>query len=344
MELRYSFDPERFYLGTLCKRGHAWPGTQQSLRLIYKDKRGRTVNHCVGCKSTKGDNWLHSWIDHEAMGLETGQTLGKLCSEGHRWNGLDVSIRSHGHCIECERLRKIERSRSRPRKTERRWIPELRGIQQPTERRRLYKRMMRERLREQGLTAKGTTPVTVRILGCAENARLQRALRAARRCPSVARLVMEEQKRYWREHPETKREHDKQWARDSWWLEYQINPDLRLYVRQKSKRRKALLRQQTAHQIKPRLIRARFAQFDNCCAYCGATGDMQIEHVVPISKGGTHAMGNIVPACRECNYSKREHEVERWYRSQPQFSEKRWRKICRVLGWDRGSVGQLALL
>jgi 5-methylcytosine-specific restriction endonuclease McrA len=207
--------------------------------------------------------------------------------------------------------------------------------------------MVREKLREQGLTAKGTLPLRLNGAmpkGDQSQALLRNAIRAAGRCPSVARLVMDEQRRYWREHPEAKREHDKQWDRASWWLQYQINPDLRLYVRQKSKRRKALLRQQTAHQIKPRVIRARFAQFDNCCAYCGAAGDMQIEHVVPISKGGTHAIGNIVPACQACNYSKREHEVERWYRAQPQFSEKRWRKICRVLGWDRGSVGQLALL
>lgn len=170
------------------------------------------------------------------------------------------------------------------------------------------------------------------------------AIGRAGRLPSVARLVINEQRRYWRENPEAKKAHDKQWAKDSWWLEYQTRPDLRLYVRQKSKRRKALLREQTAHQIKPKQLRARFAQFGNCCAYCGAAGDMQIEHVIPISKGGTHAMGNIVPACQDCNFSKRDHEAERWYRSQPQFCEKRWRKICRVIGWDRSSVGQLALL
>jgi 5-methylcytosine-specific restriction endonuclease McrA len=177
-----------------------------------------------------------------------------------------------------------------------------------------------------------------------QQCQLESALKTASRAPSVPRLVMDEQRRYWREHPEAKREHDRQWAQASWWLEYQTNPDLRLYIRQKSKRRKALLREQTAHQITPKQLRARFAQFGNCCAYCGAAGDMQIEHVVPISRGGTHAIGNILPACLDCNYSKRNAEVERWYRSQPQFCEKRWRKICRVLGWDRSAVGQLALL
>lgn len=173
---------------------------------------------------------------------------------------------------------------------------------------------------------------------------IRNAIRNAGKLPSVAHLVMNEQKRYWRAHPEAKREHDRQWCQVKWWLQYQTRPDKRLYVRQKSKRRKALLRQLTAHQIKPSDLRARFAQFGNCCAYCGAVGDMQIEHVVPISKGGTHAIGNIVSACKDCNYNKRDHEVEAWYRQQPSFTELRWRKICRVLGWHRSGVGQLALL
>lgn len=274
MELAYTFDSSCFRLGSLCKRGHEWCQTGQSLR--------RTS---VG-----------------------------------------------GGCIECEKMHAIIRTKSGKRKRQR--------------------ADRCQRLRRQGLTARGTVPLRIDGAVCkgerneaiALELALQRATRNSGRLPSVARLVMDEQRRYWRENPEAKREHDRQWARASWWLEYQTRPDLRLYVRQKSKRRKALLRKQTAHQIPAKQLRLRFAQFDNCCAYCGASGDMQIEHVVPISKGGTHAIGNIVPACQTCNFSKRDHEVEQWYRMQSEFSEKRWRRICRILGWDRSAVGQLALL
>ena len=169
-------------------------------------------------------------------------------------------------------------------------------------------------------------------------------IKAIKPATSVAKLAMDEQQRYWKENPEAKKEHDRQWGQAKWWLEYQTRPERRLYIRQKSKRRKALLREQTAHQIRPRELRARFVLFGNCCAYCGASGDMEIEHVIAISKGGTHAMGNIVPACHDCNSSKRAKEPETWYRQQPFFTECRWRKICRVLGWQRSSVGQLALL
>lgn len=154
---------------------------------------------------------------------------------------------------------------------------------------------------------------------------------------------MNEQKRYWTENPEAKAEHDRQWAQASWWLTYQTKPDLRLYHREKSKRRKAQDRGQTAVQLSTAAIRRRFNEFGNGCAYCGAQGDMEIEHVVAISRGGAHDIGNIVPACHDCNTSKRRREMERWYREQPFFSELRLRRIRRVLHAPMGHQLALAL-
>ncbi len=44
--------------------------------------------------------------------------------------------------------------------------------------------------------------------------------------------------------------------------------------------------------------------FNHECAYCGSKEDLEQEHIVPVSDGGTYAIGNIVPACRKCNASK----------------------------------------
>lgn len=41
------------------------------------------------------------------------------------------------------------------------------------------------------------------------------------------------------------------------------------------------------------------------CAYCGRKGRMVVEHVIPISLGGSTTLSNVVPACHDCNAAKR---------------------------------------
>lgn len=55
------------------------------------------------------------------------------------------------------------------------------------------------------------------------------------------------------------------------------------------------------------------AHYRHSCAYCGAAGvPLEIDHVVPISRGGRHAIGNVVPACVPCNRSKFNHFLSEW--------------------------------
>lgn len=45
--------------------------------------------------------------------------------------------------------------------------------------------------------------------------------------------------------------------------------------------------------------------FGRACAYCGTTEkELTMDHVVPLSAGGDHTLGNIVPACLSCNVRK----------------------------------------
>jgi 5-methylcytosine-specific restriction endonuclease McrA len=39
------------------------------------------------------------------------------------------------------------------------------------------------------------------------------------------------------------------------------------------------------------------------CAYCSNVATT-VDHVIPLSRGGTNFEGNLVPACRRCNSSK----------------------------------------
>jgi 5-methylcytosine-specific restriction endonuclease McrA len=44
----------------------------------------------------------------------------------------------------------------------------------------------------------------------------------------------------------------------------------------------------------------------NCgrCAYCGIDGPLHADHRIPLSRGGSNSIDNILPACRRCNLRK----------------------------------------
>jgi len=47
------------------------------------------------------------------------------------------------------------------------------------------------------------------------------------------------------------------------------------------------------------------------CLYCGAESS-HIDHIVPLSRGGEHRIGNLAPACRACNLAKSNKFISEW--------------------------------
>ena len=53
---------------------------------------------------------------------------------------------------------------------------------------------------------------------------------------------------------------------------------------------------------------------DECCVYCGDEAN-SVDHIIPISKGGTDDLNNLVAACTRCNYSLgNKTKVVKWLR------------------------------
>jgi 5-methylcytosine-specific restriction endonuclease McrA len=52
--------------------------------------------------------------------------------------------------------------------------------------------------------------------------------------------------------------------------------------------------------------------WDHRCAYCHQDRQLTMDHVVPISRGGKHSIGNLVPACKSCNSAKRDKFISEW--------------------------------
>lgn len=159
--------------------------------------------------------------------------------------------------------------------------------------------------------------------------------RAAKRPPEAQR----EATRRWRDknpgnewrkrNPERDRENARRYQRTSkakaykrQWLE--ANRDLmREYQRDWQKRnpeKVAAWRQSTRAKRKQAEVRdvtsddwrRLVARYRGECAYCGQVCQPTIDHVVPLSRGGRHSIGNIVPACWSCNFSKNARTIVEW--------------------------------
>lgn len=48
------------------------------------------------------------------------------------------------------------------------------------------------------------------------------------------------------------------------------------------------------------------------CIYCGSKLLIEIDHIIPIARGGRHSIGNLAPACRACNRNKTDYLVMEW--------------------------------
>ncbi len=74
--------------------------------------------------------------------------------------------------------------------------------------------------------------------------------------------------------------------------------------------RRAVVRRQ----INPREIERMLTRQRWICAYCSADLHFgyHLDHVVPLSRGGQHTIGNLVGACPRCNCSKGQKLLSEW--------------------------------
>ena len=51
-------------------------------------------------------------------------------------------------------------------------------------------------------------------------------------------------------------------------------------------------------------------QYEYRCACCGEKKPLTVDHVIPLSRGGSNAIENIQPLCRTCNSSKKDKHID----------------------------------
>ena len=83
-------------------------------------------------------------------------------------------------------------------------------------------------------------------------------------------------------------------------------------VRRNSSKRRAQKIVTTVEDISKQSVSNLFESVNGRCVYCGAKADLTLDHVVPLSRGGTHTLENLVGACFSCNSSKGNKLIEEW--------------------------------
>lgn len=48
------------------------------------------------------------------------------------------------------------------------------------------------------------------------------------------------------------------------------------------------------------------------CNNCGVSKLITLDHIIPISRGGSHSIGNLQPLCKSCNSSKNNKTITEW--------------------------------
>lgn len=69
------------------------------------------------------------------------------------------------------------------------------------------------------------------------------------------------------------------------------------------------------HRKQRRRYRQRVIATNQVCAYCRCRlteDNASLDHVVPVSRGGTHRPENLLPACVPCNQVKANRTLDEW--------------------------------
>jgi len=149
---------------------------------------------------------------------------------------------------------------------------------------------------------------------------------------SRCRACQREYDRAWREtNRDRKRETDRAWYetnRDRKREYYAANRDR---YHERDRRRRARKRAATVEEFTLADVYAWWDELGvHTCFWCGlpfAEGDsIHVDHVWPLSRGGHHAVRNLVPTCERCNLSKHsslphefeERAYEEWLASTPE--------------------------
>jgi 5-methylcytosine-specific restriction endonuclease McrA len=124
--------------------------------------------------------------------------------------------------------------------------------------------------------------------------------------------VAEMSRNYRQRYPEKHKERYRRWSRQ--------NSELLQKHRKRWEQKNQGAVKRKYHLYRARLANARIFRvldseikrlYSMPCIYCGDDAT-QVDHVIPLARGGQHRIGNLVPSCARCNQSKGAKLITEW--------------------------------
>jgi 5-methylcytosine-specific restriction endonuclease McrA len=130
------------------------------------------------------------------------------------------------------------------------------------------------------------------------------------RCKPCEKKYQKERRHLYAERNERYR---KQWRKDNQEHVREVDREYRANNKEiwaaKERRRRAKARNNPTFYVSAKELKKLYA---SVCAYCGSEENITLDHVVPIQLGGAHSIGNLLPACGSCNFSKGQRLLIQW--------------------------------
>lgn len=208
----------------------------------------------------------------------------------------------------------------------------LRGDPEYRQRRRAWKRRYRAKLQERGLTTNGTPRIQPVELSAerhtANGARRLRAGAMRWRRQWLKTLAPDACVVAWYAATGKPWNNPRLTQAERWRVQYAADNAFRakevLKAQLRKESRRARIEAQSDGTVTPRTLGALFAAA-TCCTYCGAqlaSTEKTADHVVPLVRGGMHAIDNLVITCSPCNTRKGRKTLDEWLIANPPTS--RW--------------------
>ena len=140
------------------------------------------------------------------------------------------------------------------------------------------------------------------------------------RYPEIRQTKQEVNRAWSINNPGYKAEYDRQYridneekvlaARRKWTQDRTANrPD---YGRLAAQKRYARKLANGTYKVTEKDIKRLHSRHRYLCAYCKKRPIEHLDHVIPLARGGSHGIGNLLPACQPCNQSKNKKLLSEW--------------------------------